>query len=359
MSLTRGELARRRRPRRLRGVRAAAALPDAGRRRRSWRLAPSSSTGRCCRGSSAAACGARPTSRAATRSASSPTRSPCSGLVLVFRDRLWMAAAGWGILAVGDGMAGLVGQATGGPRLPWNARKGWSGSRPSSLFGSAGRGLPRARGSLRLPLAPRRRRTGRARSRVALALAARLRARRVAADDARRQRHGAARDGPRAAAARRGRARRCSSSDPGLRAAPAGRPRAQRRDRAGGLPGALDRRWPARVSAVVIGTAITAGLGLAGLALMIAFFVLGTRGHEARLPPKAARGIAQEKGGARGWQNAWANGGVPAALAVARRDGAAGAARPARRSPTRRRSRPRPPTPARPRSARPTAGARS
>jgi uncharacterized protein (TIGR00297 family) len=31
---------------------------------------------------------------------------------------------------------------------------------------------------------------------------------------------------------------------------------------------------------------------------------------------KAARGIAQEKGGARGWRNAWANGGIAAALAV-------------------------------------------
>ncbi len=48
-------------------------------------------------------------------------------LVLLFRDRLWMAAAGWGILAVGDGMASLVGQAVGGKRLPWNARKGWVG----------------------------------------------------------------------------------------------------------------------------------------------------------------------------------------------------------------------------------------
>src|SRR6185436_1490359 len=31
---------------------------------------------------------------------------------------------------------------------------------------------------------------------------------------------------------------------------------------------------------------------------------------------KAARGIAQEKGGARGWRNAWANGGVPAVIAA-------------------------------------------
>ena len=70
------------------------------------------------------------------------------------------------------------------------------------------------------------------------------------------------------------------------------------------------------LSAVVIGSAITAGLGLAGLALMIAFFVLGSAATKLGYRTKAARGIAQEKGGARGWQNAWANGGVPAALAV-------------------------------------------
>src|SRR5215510_8449969 len=48
-------------------------------------------------------------------------------LVLFFHDDLWMAAALWGILAFGDGMASLVGQAVGGPRLPWNERKGWAG----------------------------------------------------------------------------------------------------------------------------------------------------------------------------------------------------------------------------------------
>jgi uncharacterized protein (TIGR00297 family) len=74
------------------------------------------------------------------------------------------------------------------------------------------------------------------------------------------------------------------------------------------LPGAL--------SAVAIGSAITAGLGLAGLALMIAFFALGSMATKLGYRTKAARGIAQEKGGARGWRNAWANGGVPAALAV-------------------------------------------
>jgi uncharacterized protein (TIGR00297 family) len=61
---------------------------------------------------------------------------------------------------------------------------------------------------------------------------------------------------------------------------------------------------------------ITAGLGLPGLAVMIAFFVVGTAVTKLGYRVKAQRGIAQEKGGARGWRNAWANGGVPAALAL-------------------------------------------
>ena len=44
-----------------------------------------------------------------------------------------------GLLAFGDGMAGLVGQAVGGPRLPWNAGKGWAGLLAFVVFGT----LPR------------------------------------------------------------------------------------------------------------------------------------------------------------------------------------------------------------------------
>ena len=110
-------------------------------------------------------------------------------LVLLFRDRLWMAAAGWGILAVGDGMASLVGQAIGGPRLPWNARKGWVGFASFVVFGAAAAALlwaftaPAAARRGRRALAAHDRRLARPRPR--------LRARRVAALDARRQRHGA------------------------------------------------------------------------------------------------------------------------------------------------------------------------
>jgi uncharacterized protein (TIGR00297 family) len=49
-------------------------------------------------------------------------------LIVCFRNRPDIAAAAWGILAVGDGMATLVGQRVGGARLPWNRDKTWAGS---------------------------------------------------------------------------------------------------------------------------------------------------------------------------------------------------------------------------------------
>jgi uncharacterized protein (TIGR00297 family) len=48
----------------------------------------------------------------------------------------------------------------------------------------------------------------------------------------------------------------------------------------------------------------------------VAFFVIGSAATRLGYRVKASRGIAQEKGGARGWRNAWANGGVPAVLAL-------------------------------------------
>src|SRR6185295_10310901 len=50
-------------------------------------------------------------------------------------------------------------------------------------------------------------------------------------------------------------------------------------------------------------------------ALMVAFFILGSAATRLGYRTKAARGIAQERGGARGWRHALANGGVPALLA--------------------------------------------
>jgi uncharacterized protein (TIGR00297 family) len=49
------------------------------------------------------------------------------GLILVFRERLDLAAAAWGILAAGDGMATLIGTTVRSPRLPWNPEKSIAG----------------------------------------------------------------------------------------------------------------------------------------------------------------------------------------------------------------------------------------
>ncbi len=231
-------------------------------------------------------------------------------LVLAFRDDLWKAAAVWALLAFGDGMAGLVGQAVGGPRLPWNARKGWAGLLAFVVFGTLASAVL-AGWTLRLPpsswVAP-----GMVGVVAAAALLAAL-AETVPttlddnltvplvgglalwlatlAEPARLLQHpelgarllaGLAVNGLVAAAAMKAR-----SID---------------------VPGA--------VSAVLIGTAITAGTTLRGFAVMAAFFVVGSAVTKLGYRIKAARGIAQERGGARGWRNAWANGGVPALLAL-------------------------------------------
>jgi uncharacterized protein (TIGR00297 family) len=234
------------------------------------------------------------------------------GLILLFRDRLWMAAAGWGIVAVGDGMASLVGQAAGGPRLPWNTRKGWVGFAAFVACGTLAVAFLTgwvARVSL-APSAPHWPRTIGVAFALALACAL-VESLPTTLDDNVTVPLAVALVLPLFAAA-----------EPGLLLAD---PLFARRvlfglavNAAIAVLALLVRSIDisGAVSAVVIGTAITAGLGRPGLALMIAFFVLGTAATKLGYRTKAGRGIAQEKGGARGWQHAWANGGVPAFLAV-------------------------------------------
>lgn len=62
-------------------------------------------------------------------------------LIVVFRDRLELAAAGWALMAFGDGMASVVGSLAGRHRLPWNPRKSWEGIAAFVVFG-VGIGLP-------------------------------------------------------------------------------------------------------------------------------------------------------------------------------------------------------------------------
>jgi len=48
-------------------------------------------------------------------------------LIVAFRHRLELAAFGWGVLAFGDALAGVVGQKWGTHPLPWNPNKTWEG----------------------------------------------------------------------------------------------------------------------------------------------------------------------------------------------------------------------------------------
>lgn len=58
-------------------------------------------------------------------------------LILVFWQRLEVAAAAWGILAFGDGMASIAGMSLGRKKLPWNPKKSWAGTLGYWLFGTA------------------------------------------------------------------------------------------------------------------------------------------------------------------------------------------------------------------------------
>ena len=58
-------------------------------------------------------------------------------LLVMFPRRPDIAAAGWGILAIGDGIATLAGRAFGGPRWPWNRDKTLAGSLAFALGGAA------------------------------------------------------------------------------------------------------------------------------------------------------------------------------------------------------------------------------
>ncbi|HVQ28880.1 MAG TPA: DUF92 domain-containing protein [Vicinamibacteria bacterium] len=233
-------------------------------------------------------------------------------LILYFWTAPWMAAALWGVLAFGDGSASLVGQTVGGPRLPWNPDKGWAGLAAFVVFGTLGAAALLA-WTARLPLDPFAWHAPRT---LGVALATTLACALVESlpttlDDNFTVPLAGALVLPLVAQA-----------DPGLFATD---PAFTGRVLLGlGLNlavavaaltvGSIDV-WGA-VSAVVIGTVITAGLGVGGFAVMMSFFVLGSLATRLGYRVKAARGIAQEKGGARGWRNAWANGGVPAFLAA-------------------------------------------
>lgn len=227
------------------------------------------------------------------------------GLILVFYDRLWMAAAIWGLLALGDGMASIVGQALRGPRLPWNASKGWLGLLAFLLFGTLGAfGLavwtkpdldPAHTFAIMLALG---------------FLTSLVESMDTTLDDNFTVPAAAAVILP------------LLFTLSGMGANALG---LEVRVTQGLIVNSLFA-WLAfrsksidvigALSAILIGTVITAGFGLAAFALMAGFFLIGSTVTKLGYAKKAALGIAQEKGGARGWRNAFANGGIPALLAL-------------------------------------------
>jgi len=227
------------------------------------------------------------------------------GLILVFHDRLWMAATIWGLLALGDGMASIIGQALRGPSLPWNDSKGWLGFIAFVLFGTL------AAFGLALWTEPDMdpaRVFG-----VVLALSF-LTALVESADTTLDDNFTVPATG--------------AILLPllfGLSGAGANAFGLEVRIAQGLIVNALFAWLALRsksidiagaMSAVLIGTVITASFGLQGFALMAGFFLVGSSVTKLGYAKKAALGIAQEKGGARGWRNAFANGGIPGLLAL-------------------------------------------
>ena len=59
-------------------------------------------------------------------------------LILLFRREMHIVAAVWAIMALGDGLASVVGEAVGGPKLPYNAEKTLSGFFTFAFAGTIG-----------------------------------------------------------------------------------------------------------------------------------------------------------------------------------------------------------------------------
>jgi len=234
------------------------------------------------------------------------------GLILFYWNALWMAAAVWGLLAFGDGMASVVGTTLRGPTWPWNPKKRIAGSLAFLVFGGLGAAVLIAWTS-RLPLdlhawhAPRT--LG-----VAFALAlvtALVESLPTTLDDNFTVPLVGALVLPLLAQADL----QQLLADPdflgrtlvGFGASVAIAVLAW-------AAGSMDLGGAA--VAILIGTVVTGALGLPSLGVMVAFFGVGSAATRIGYRRKAVHGIAQERGGARGARHVLANGGVPAFLAL-------------------------------------------
>jgi len=229
-------------------------------------------------------------------------------LILTFHRRLEVAAAVWGVLAFGDGMASLAGMALGRRKLPWNPRKSWMGSFAYVLFGTLG-----AAGLL-LWTAPGRYAVGFA---FAAGLATALLG---AAVESIPQ----ALDDNISVPLLAGLLLFCILLTEGRWEAVLAAGLLPRLAVGAAVNAALGAlafaiRGVDRSGAVVgwaIGTLIWAALGWQGWLLLFAFFVIGTACTKLGYRKKAAAKLAQEKGGRRSARHAIANGGVAALAAT-------------------------------------------
>jgi uncharacterized protein (TIGR00297 family) len=229
-------------------------------------------------------------------------------LILLFWKHLEIAAAGWGILAFGDGMAAVVGIAFGTKKLPWNPQKSWAGSLAYVVFGTL------AAASLLVWTAPARYEWSFA---LAIAGAATLLA-------------AALESVPEGLDDNLAVPLLASVFLFGL---------ALSHGRWGGLVagGLLTRAaiglgvnlvlaglaWAAKtvdlsgvIGGILVGTVIYAFLDWKGFLVLLAFFVLGSAATKLGYRRKAAANLAQEKGGRRGARHAFANCGVAAVCAL-------------------------------------------
>ncbi len=231
-------------------------------------------------------------------------------LLLLFWTRLEVAAAVWGILAFGDGMAAIVGQTLGRSNpLPWNPAKSWAGSFAYLLFGGAGAF------ALLQWTAPGRYEAG-----FALAIAAAA-AGFAAALESLPQGLDDNLGVPLVTAL----LLFCLTLTAGHWAALVAAPEFHRALTIGFAvnvvlaAAAYATRGVGRAGAVVgtlLGTTIWAFGGWPSFSLLFAFFVLGTATTKLGYERKAAAGIAQEKGGRRGPGNALSKTTVPAFAAI-------------------------------------------
>lgn len=232
-------------------------------------------------------------------------------LVLVFWRRLEVAAAVWGILAFGDGMATIAGVLWGRRKLPWNGGKSWVGSVAYWLFGTAG--------SLALLIWTGSHGGGEIALTFLLAVAA---ATALFAAAVESQPQGL--DDNLSVPLPAGLVLLGLLLSEGWWSAAGWRQLLASAALGAGLNVALGwAAWRARaidlsgaVAGCVLGTAIYAFLGGRGFLLLVAFVVLGTVATRLGFERKASARLAQEGGGRRSARHAVANAGVAALAAV-------------------------------------------